>query len=263
MLAKTAAVPDTCATMAAPSADEIEAAAARLRGHIVSTPLIGGLVLPARRLPEGLRVKPEVLQPSGSLYYRGAMHWMLRQLGALKGVALHGADRTVLAAAVAAAQHRLPMVAFTVGEPDRDVWSLLQAVGCEVSPRPTAGQTRQMAASVQASQGYRVMPGLEDTDYAAGVATVGLELGEDLPASTELVVVSPLELVEPVALGLLAAGANVRVQGVDEEGCRAPAELREEVRAALRLDVGGPGLAALNWTLEHDNGAWPCVVLAG
>ena len=173
---------------------------------------------------------------------------------------MHGTDRPVLAGATAAAWSRLPAVAFTVGDPDARVWTLLKGLGCEVHPRPTAEEASRDAQGVRASQGFQVLPGLEDPDYLAGIATVGVELARDLPTDTELVVVSPADVGRAVALGLAAAGVSVRVEAVDEYGCPASDELLESVRTGLRLDVGPASLAALQQALEH--GAGPrCAVL--
>jgi threonine dehydratase len=246
--------------MDVPSREQILAAAERLRGQVVATPLIGGLLL-GGGVREDLRVKPEVLQPSGSLYFRGAMHWLLRQLGGLKGVVLQGTERAVLAGAVAAALHRLPMLAFTVGEPQARVWSQLKALRCEVRPRASADEAVRAAAAVRAAQGYALVPGVGQADYAAGLATAGLELAAELPTDTELVVVSPAELAPAVALGLAAGGAEMRVEGIDEHGCALPAELREDAATALRLDLGVPSLAALHRAAQHTGGP-RCAVLA-
>ena len=173
-----------------------------------------------------------------------------------------GEGRAVLASATAASLHRLPVCAFPVGEPDAAMWSLLQMVGCEVNPRSSAQEAEAAAADMRARAGYRLMPGVEDPDYAAGIASVGWELGEQLPDSTEVVVVAPAELAPGVALGMAATGRSLRVQGVEHEACHVPEELTAAVRTSLRLDVGDASTAALHWVLSHDVGTDPCVVLA-
>lgn len=248
--------------MNTPGRDEIEAAQARLRGLVVATPLIGDLLIPGRKLPPHLRIKPEILQPSGSIYFRGAAHWLLRQLGSCKGVVLHGAERPVLAAAVAASHHRLPTIGFTVGEPDAIIWKMLQAVGCDVRLCPTSEEARASAEEVRAAEGYVVMPGVEDVDYVAGLATVGLELASELPSDTEVIVVSPSELARAVAAGLMAGGASVRVEGVDAHAHGTPAELRSDFRTAMRMEVGMPSITALWRAAEHGGDKGSCAILA-
>jgi threonine dehydratase len=257
-LVRRATLGDTTA-MERPSAAEIVAAGARLAGHVVATPVVGGVLWPGRSLPPGLRVKAEVLQPSGSIHFRGAMHWLLRRLGAAKGLVAHGAPRTVLAAALAAHEHRMPITAFTHGPCDPDVEALLGELRCAVRPCATAAAAERAARAESRASGNPVLPGEADPDYAAGLATAGLELATTLPADAELVVVSPAVLARPLALGLAAGGATARVEGVDADPARVPA-LAREVRAALRLDVGLASCAAL-WHILERGAQHACAVL--
>jgi threonine dehydratase len=239
---------------------QVDAARRRLRGQLVATPLVSGLQLPGFAVPSDLRVKVEVLQPSGSIYFRGALHYLLRQLGAPLGLAAWGAERPVLAAARAAALLRLPCAAFPVGEPSAPVRALLDLLGCDVQPRPDAAQARAAAEHARASQGFQVMPGADHADYAAGLATAGAELAETLPAATEAVVVAPAELAPALAMGLAAGGMPLRVQGVDVGAAPPLDALGPAVRVGLRVEVGRPSLAALHWALER--GGSHCVVLS-
>jgi len=243
--------------MEGPTADQIVAAAERLRGHVVATPLIGGLVLPGGAPTVDVRMKPEVLQPSGGLYFRGAMHWMLRQLGSLKGVIVHGGVRPVLAGAYAAAFNRVPAIACPDVDLDERFLSLLGQLGCEVRSG-VGGQEAVRAAS--ATLGYQVMPGSDDPDYVAGVATVGLELARELPTETEIVTVSPAELGAAVAHGLAAAGLSLRVEAIDEDGVCPPDQLKAALATSLRLELGAASVAALHRAIEHGRGV-RCAVL--
>src|SRR5262245_18243381 len=90
------------------TAASLAAAAARLRGHVVATPLIGTPWLPGASLPD-VRWKPELLQPGGSAWVRGYQHFLLRQMGRCAGLVYAGPSARLLAAALAAMQHRLPL----------------------------------------------------------------------------------------------------------------------------------------------------------
>lgn len=249
------------------STQAIQKAHRRLRGQLVATPLIGELRLPEFQAPPTLRVKAENLQTGGSLYFRGAMHFLLRQLGALKGLVAHGDARVVLAAATAASLHRLPCVVFPDGEPDQGVWQLLRLSGCEVRPRSGADAARSAAQEAARELGYRVMPGVEDELFAAGIATLGVELADELAGDCELVVVAPLELAGCVALGLGTKGRTLRVHGVDHHAVEVAPALADSVRAGLRLFADRASLAALQWALRHVEASdaaseSPCVVLS-
>src|SRR5690606_7902337 len=96
--------------------DPIAAAANRLRGLLVDTPLIGGPLLAGRPAMPELRIKPECLQPGGSIWFRGAMHALARQMGAAAGIVAQGGSRQVLATVVAAQAQRVPVVACVADE---------------------------------------------------------------------------------------------------------------------------------------------------
>ena len=89
------------------------------------------------------------------------------------------------------------------------------------------------------------MPGLEEAAVADGVATIGLELADDLPAEIASVLVSPFELAAPLRDGLIAAGRDCEVRG---ESCVAGDDLRsiaDLVLGGLRVASEPAGLAAL------------------
>ena len=148
----------------------VESARARLRGQLVATPLIGGLELPGFPGEPSLRIKPESLQPSGSIWFRGAMHEVARQLGKTKGLLVAGDDRPLLAAARAAALQRVPTVVFLRGEQNRLRALLPDAVEVEVVA--DAVHARDAVEAARGPRGFRPMPGIEDPEYALGIATL-------------------------------------------------------------------------------------------
>ena len=94
------------------SAPVVHSAAAKLRGQVVPTPVIGGVHL-AGDGEVDLRWKAELIQTGGSGWYRGYLHLLLKSYGALPGVSFCGPVAQVLAAAVAAYHHRLSMHVFS------------------------------------------------------------------------------------------------------------------------------------------------------
>ncbi len=244
------------------AADAIEAAQRRLSGQLVETPVIGGLSVPGVAFWPELRVKAEVLQPAGSVYFRGALHYLLRQLGALKGLAVHGAPRWVLAAATAAAMLRTPCVALPVGPLDDDLESLLRATGCELRPQATSELAEAEVEQLRARHGSKPMPALAHADVADGIATLGLELAAELADDTEVVAVAPAVLAPIVARGLVAGGRALAVQGVEVEPDGDWRPLSRRLRTGLRLDVGAASVAAVQWALAHAVGTSACIVLA-
>ena len=89
-------------------AEDIQSAAERLRGQTVHTPLIGDVMLrvplsheddPEAEIIAGPRIKAECVQTGGSVDHRGAVHFLLRQLGSLKGLVITGEPYRLLACA--------------------------------------------------------------------------------------------------------------------------------------------------------------------
>lgn len=231
---------------------DIQAAAQRLRGQLVATPLIGGLRLPGFQVPPDLRLKPELLQPGGTLRYRGALHYLLRKLGQLKGLVLWGQPRQMLADALAASTQRLPMTSFWSSDPG--AWGeQLQACGCAVE---RAADPRNAARAHGEKTGFHLLPpDCADPDLLLGLATLGLELARELPRDCPLVVSSTASSLQA---GLRAGGHGARVQRVNAGAV--PAALQEALGTGHRLHSDPEGLAALAWALDQQRDS-VCVVL--
>ena len=167
-----------------PAAD-IHAAAERLRGQVVHTPVIGDVLLRLKDPAGGEalvmscpRLKAECLQTGGTIEYRGGLHFLLRQLGASKGLVIGGRDHRVLGCARAGQSHRLPMVGIVVEPATAPRLDLIRACGCELEavPRDELGSRVRDAV---AATGFTLMPHAENMDFALGIATAGLELGAE------------------------------------------------------------------------------------
>lgn len=229
---------------------DLAAAAARLSGHLVRCPVIGDLCLPGFAVPPGLRLKAELLQPGGSLWYRGAQHWLLRQMGRWKGLLCRGTPRQLLAWARAARDQRMPVVAVLADVADAGLRSACESLGVTVAPAPDLRG---------AHSGYVSTPAVDAADFALGVGTVVLELVDELPHDTERVVVAPAELAPAVAQAASSLGLPWRVEAGAQVHARA-----EAVAAALRthhcLCTEPAGAAALAAALTP-GGDTTCVVL--
>jgi threonine dehydratase len=241
--------------------ERIEGARRRLRGLSVATPLIGGLTLPGFPCRPGLRVKLENLQLGGSLRFRGAMHALARRLGAPREAVAVGAFRSVLAEVCAAALQRVPVTAVLEVEVGPRERALLRAAGvaaCEVCAGPEAARAR--AAELRRGRGAFVFPGPGDPDFDLGIATVGLELAEEISAETDLVLVGPAAFAAAVGGGLRAGGRPIPTLGVEPPPPEELAALRLAVRDGLRVDADDAGLAALAGALAGEASA-PCALI--
>ena len=236
--------------------DEIERAAQRMAGSLVASPIIGGFVLSGHATPANLRVKADLLQLSGSTWFRGALHAGVRALGVWKGVVTHGSVRRQLAQIEVARQHRVPVVMVLTAEQVEAVGSLLPGIAIEVVVAPLGGEAEQ-AGRVARERGFRLAPTAADRDYALGLATLGLELVRELPAETDRVIVPAAGVAVVLAAALRVLGSRVSVV---EASIPAP-QLADAARLALRLDLGATSLAALAMGLATPPEHAACVVL--
>ncbi len=232
-----------------PDAESIRAAAVRLRGHVVATPLVGGLMLPGFAHAADVRIKPELLQPGGGTWYRGYLHLVLRAMGRPVGLAFAEGCGNGLAAAAAAAAGRIPLRIFVRAEPDEATSAAFAHLGAEVE---CVEDPRAAAQAHGRTTGAMVLPGLEHPDVAAGVATVGLELAAVMPFDTAVVYV-PTGFETAVGAGLSAGGHGAVARPV------APVAGTESLGACLarchRLHAGSASLAVLAAALHHEAGA--------
>ncbi len=209
------------------TADDVRAAATRVQGHVVRTPLTAG--------PAGLGflVKPESLQPTGAFKLRGATNAvaLLNPVQRGRGVVTHSSGNHGLALACAAARQG---VACTVVVPeDAPLVKLdrIRSYGARVVTVPPA-ERLAVATGLRDREHLAMVPPFDDARVIAGQGTVGLEILEQSPEVTTIVV--------PVGGGGLASGVataawtvhprRVRVVGVEPELAADAAESLREGR---------------------------------
>jgi threonine dehydratase len=196
--------------------DAIRAAAERLRGITVRTP-----VVPFAGPPPRLFVKAESLQPIGAFKLRGAYNAIacLPPDERARGVITYSSGNH--AQGVARAARLLGTTAVIVMPDDAPAIKRerVEADRAEIVVVGRASDERQARAEeIAAERGLAIIPPFDDDRIIAGQGTAGLEIVEDLP-STGLVLV-------PVGGGGLASGVatavknlrpDVRVIGVEPE----------------------------------------------
>ena len=164
----------------APGIGDIEAAAARLAGHAVRTPLLESPLL-NRALGGRLLVKPECLQLTGSFKFRGAYNKIARMDEARRRAGVVAWSSGNHAQGVAAAAHRLGAPAVIVMPEDAPRIKLenTRAWGAEVVTYSRRGGDREaVAADIARARGLAPVPPFDDRDIVAGQGTVGLEIAE-------------------------------------------------------------------------------------
>lgn len=245
--------------------DDIRAAAERLRGIVVRTPLLAfGRAIPGD--PHGRTralLKPESLQPIGAFKLRGAYNAisLLSPEQRRAGVVAHSSGNHAQGVARAA---RLLGVDATIVMPANAPLlkvSRVQADGARVvtvsdDPEDRARRADELAAH----DGLTLVAPFDDAAVVAGQGTVGLEIVEQLAELDRDTAASagdaprdparePLTVLVPIGGGGLAAGvatavkglrADARVLGVEPE---LAADARDSLRAGriVRWEPGETG----------------------
>ena len=201
------------------SVDEIRAAARRISGVSVRTPLLSFPGEP------GLLLKPESLQPIGAFKLRGAYNAILTlsedQASRPNGVVAHSSGNHGFAVAYAAALLKLP-AAIVVPEGAAKVKTdAIQAAGAElVYVEPTLSARVEGMRDIARTRGYAPIAPFDDRQVIAGQGTIGLEIAEDLagrPPRAVLVPVGGGGLISGVAVAIKALMPQTRVIGVEPE----------------------------------------------
>ena len=190
----------------------INAAAERLQGHAVRTPLLRNAVLETVTGAKAALIKPEVLQRTGSFKFRGAYN--------------------KLAAAKSADPNIRKVVAFSSGNHAQGVAAAAGLLGLEATiimpkdaPQAKIGNTRRLggqvilydrwkesrediAAEIAKRDTALLVPPYDDPDVIAGQGTIGLEIASDLAAQN----LAPDILLVPCSGGGLVAGTALALR---------------------------------------------------
>jgi threonine dehydratase len=215
----------TVHTMPLPTAADIEAAAARILGVAVRTPLISS---PALDEHLGARVflKAETLQRTGSFKFRGAYN-KCSSIPADKraaGVVAYSSGNH--AQGVAAAAKLLGMPATIVMPSDAPVAKRrrTEAHGAEVVAYDRTREDRAaIAARIVVDRGATLVPPYDDPLIVAGQGTIGREIAEDLAAQDVtpdvlFIGASGGGLAAGTALGLKARMPDVAIYTIEPDG---------------------------------------------
>jgi threonine dehydratase len=234
-----------------PGIDDVRAAAARIARDVRRTPLhpFDGA--------DGILLKLENLQPTGSFKVRGAANHM-RALAPRRGVVTASSGNHGQAVAYVAHRMGLPAVVVvpeTVAPPKA---AGIARWGAEVVRcGTTAAERLALAAELASQRDLHVVPPFDDPLVIAGQGTCGLELAEQVVDAAAVVVpVSGGGLIAGVALALKALRPDVLVVGAEPRtvarfaasraaGARVTVPSTDTVCDGLRVQQPG----ALPWEL--------------
>ncbi|MBI5114096.1 MAG: threonine/serine dehydratase [Rhodovulum sp.] len=172
------------ATVIPPTAADVDAAAARLAGVALRTPLVASPVLDDR---VGARVflKAETLQRTGSFKFRGAYNKIAAIPSERRAAGVVAFSSGNHAQGVAAAARLLGMPATIVMPADAPASKRARtaALGAEVVLYDRVRESREeIAGGIAAVRGATLVPPYDDPMIIAGQGTVGREIVEDLAA---------------------------------------------------------------------------------
>ncbi len=206
---------------------EIQAAAVRISGTAVETPLIPLLL---STLPFELYVKCESAQPIGSFKLRGAYN-MIAQLSPealARGVITYSSGNHAQGVAYAARALGAKAVIVMPDNAPQVKIDATRALGAEVVFVGPASSARKLKAeALAAAHGYSMIPPYDHPYIIAGQATCGLEIAQQLP-DVDLVL-------SPVSGGGLLSGVASAIKLSAEAGL---------CNAAVRVWGAEPALAA-------------------
>ena len=208
-----------------PTAADIDAAAQRLFGVAVRTPLINAPVLDAA-LGARVFLKAETLQRTGSFKFRGAYNKVSSIPLARRGAGVVAYSSGNHAQGVAAAARLLGMRATIVMPSDapRAKRARTLALGAEVVAYDRNSEDRAaIAARLVAERGATLVPPYDDALIIAGQGTIGREIVEDLARlglAPEIVVIgaSGGGLAAGISLGVKARVPQAKFYTVEPEG---------------------------------------------
>jgi len=195
------------------SIDEIRAAAERIRGVALHTPLL--------RWDDRTWLKPESLQPVGAFKMRGAYNAVasLTDEERGRGVVTYSSGNHAQAVARAA---RLLGAHATIVMPEDAPPVKVEGVrrdGAEIVMAGRTGEERHAIALELVEREGRVMiEPYDDRRIIAGQGTCGLEIAEDLPSVTSVLIpVSGGGLSSGIAAAVKGLAPHARVIGVEPE----------------------------------------------
>ncbi len=256
---------DDSAAFSTVSRSDVVAAAGRIAGHAVRTPLLRSDALDAAT---GARIwlKPECLQRTGSFKFRGAFNRLsaLTPGEAPGGVVAYSSGNHAQGVALAAKLLGLPAVIVMPHDAPAVKVERTRGHGAEVVQYDRYSEDRTaIAARLAADRGAVIVPPYDDPYIVAGQGTAGLEAADDLAA---MGVAADMALVCCGGGGLasgFAVGSGLPVVVVEPEGYD---DVVRSLAAGRIMPVENPGpticdalqtleMSELTFGILHSRGA--------
>ena len=189
-----------------PSSRGVAAAAARLRGIVVETPL-----LPLAGANARAWIKAESLQHGGAFKLRGAYNRLVQVPAEerSRGVVAFSSGNHAQGVALAARLLGMPATIVMPADAPRVKLAGTRALGAEIVPYDRRRESREaIAAGLAAARGAVLVPSFDDVDVVEGQGSVGVEIARQLGRP-------PGRVVIPCGGGGLAAGIALALPGAE------------------------------------------------
>jgi threonine dehydratase len=208
-----------------PAFADVEAAAARLTGHVRRTPLLTSLVLDAQ-IGGRVLIKPECLQPTGSFKVRGAFNSMLQMSAEdrARGVVAWSAGNHGQALAFAGSRLGAKVTIVMPADAPASKLEGTRRWGAEVVAYDRRSESREeIGQAIAARTGAVIVPPYDDAEVIAGQGTAALEALQDaralgLEPDRLLCCVGGGGLIAGCALAAEGLGSAARVHSVEPAG---------------------------------------------
>ncbi len=230
------------ATMQPPTVDDIRAAAERIKGAVIRTPMLVSRTL-SEILGAEIWLKFENLQFTAAYKERGALNKLLQLSAEERARGVIAASAGNHAQAVAYHAKRLGIPATIVMPAPTPTVKVTQTEGHGanvVLHGDMFDDAYAKARELALENGYVFVHPFDDPKIIAGAGTLGLEMLEDVPDLDAIVV--------PIGGGGLASGISIAVKAIkpDIEVIGVEAELYPSMKCAIEdchLPLGGDTLA--------------------
>lgn len=218
--------------------EDIEAARERITPVVVRTPVVPALAV-GERLGRGLHLKLETFQRTGSFKDRGALNRLLALSDEERhrGVVTASAGNHAQAVAYHGARLRIPVhVVMPEHTPLIKVMNT-RRFGADVRFNgATLSDAMVEARRLEAEEGLVLVHAFDDERVIAGQGTIGLELLEQLPELTTVVVpIGGGGLISGIAVAIRTQRPDVRIVGV-EAAAAASAQASRRAGEIVRIE---------------------------
>ena len=208
-----------------PTAADVDAAAKKLAGVAIRTPLVNSPVLDAR-LGARVFLKAETLQRTGSFKFRGAYTKIssIPQDRKANGVVAYSSGNHAQGVAHAAALCNMPAVIVMPSDAPKAKRERTAALGAEVVLYDRDTEDRAgIARDIAQKRGAVLVPPFDDPFVIAGQGTAGREICEDLEKlvlkpDVAVVGASGGGLIAGIALAMKARVPSVKFYSAEPEG---------------------------------------------